>query len=445
MTTGRRFLVPAFWAALAESGVVYLLLKLLLEQATQARGGILYWFPSFVVLFVAGAVASTWFRESPSMTTIAAAAGIALGLIQGTLWGVGAAGEIGTAVAGSLLVTLRVATLGLRDWRNPIHASFGWGAGILLAEVVLGGTIGTTWRGVLAFVVGMFFAGSLASRAASVRVTGPPEARTDELAEGDPERVARRLSTAGIVALAIPVLLIAFLTAGGGLRLLGEAVYPVLVFVVSVLAFLMSQVARPILWLFDLIHVDLSAIQRFLARLNTGDSRVLPKQPTAASGGVAQRIIGLLFLAAVLGLLVWLLRRRRAEDDWGADAPDHEPLFARSLEPRVKLRTRLARHRELPEDTVRRWYAEALLLLERKGLERPPGATPGEFLRPVGAAFPECRHGFHELTRAYEAVRYGGERFSGEDLRRLEPRKDFVMEMLRRAHNLEPAEEEAKA
>jgi hypothetical protein len=110
----------------------------------------------------------------------------------------------------------------------------------------------------------------------------------------------------------------------------------------------------------------------------------------------------------------------------------------------VKTRRGRGRRRELPAETVRRWYAEALLVLERKGLPRPAGVTPDEYLRMVGAAFPECRHGFHALTRAYERVRYGSRPLSPEDLGELEPRRGHVMEVLQRARPLEPAEQEAE-
>jgi hypothetical protein len=66
------------------------------------------------------------------------------------------------------------------------------------------------------------------------------------------------------------------------------------------------------------------------------------------------------------------------------------------------------RRRDLPRDTVRRWYAETLLLLESRGVVRPPGATPREYAGIVGGAIPECRPGFEALTGAYEEVRYAG-------------------------------------
>src|SRR5207247_6124087 len=72
-------------------------------------------------------------------------------------------------------------------------------------------------------------------------------------------------------------------------------------------------------------------------------------------------------------------------------------------------RTRLHRpraKRELPADLVRRWYAEALLLLERRGLAKPAAVTPSEYLGDVARAFPATRAQFESLTRAYEDVRY---------------------------------------
>ena len=79
------------------------------------------------------------------------------------------------------------------------------------------------------------------------------------------------------------------------------------------------------------------------------------------------------------------------------------------------------------------------MLLEAKGLPRPPDSTPDEFLQRVSEAFPECRHGFHELTRGYERVRYGNITFGREELKALESRRAHVMEMLQRAKRLEDA------
>lgn len=436
---GRSAVRPAFWAAVAECGVVYLLVKLLLEQATQADEGILLWFPSFAVLFIVGTGLATTFRESRTTPTVAAVAGVAFGLLQGLLWGVRGPGEVGTAVAASSLVALRVVTLGLRDWRNPINASFGWGAGILLVEVVLGGSIGSTWRTILPLVVGLFFVGSLASRAESVRLSAPPEARlTDaEPPEDQGRAVGDRLSRLAVAALAGTVALMAILTVGGGLELLGRLIYPVLVFLVSAVAFLMGQIARPLLWLIERLPVDLGGLVEFLQNLRSGDANPLPRTPPNTGGGLVPRLLGFLLLVVVVGGVVWIIRRRTAEDDWGATDEPKEAPRATPLQPRSRFRPSRGLRRELPADTIRRWYAEALLLLEAKGLPRPPEATPDEFLEQVSTAFPECRHGFHELTRGYERVRYGNVTFGREELQALEPRRAHVMETLQRARRLE--------
>lgn len=319
-----------------------------------------------------------------------------------------------------------------------MHGSFGWGAGILLVEVVLGGSIGTTWRAHLPVIVVMFFAGSLASRATSIRLTGVPVVPED----GGSAAPGRRLPLVVLALLGAPILLMAMLVGAGGLELLGRVVQPLLVFLVSAVAFVVSQIARPIIWLADLVELDLSAIQEFLGRIRTGDDGVLPEEPVAGGSPVVLRLLGLLVVVAILAVLVRFIRslRRESEGWWGESeeppAPRPEPVG-----PRVKIPRRRSIRRELPEESVRRWYAEALLVLERKGLPRPAGVTPDEYLRVVGEAFPECRHGFHALTRAYERVRYGSRQLSREDLDTLEPRRGHVMEVLQRAKPLEPAEE----
>ncbi|MFN2590255.1 MAG: DUF4129 domain-containing protein, partial [Actinomycetota bacterium] len=432
----RRAVRPAAWAALGEAGVIYLPVKLLLEQATLARDGILVWFPAFVLLYVAGTAMATRYRQLPITPTVGAVGGILVGLLQGLLWGVRGPAEVGTAVAVSSVVAFRLVSLGLRVWRNPIHASFGWGAGILLAEVVLGGSIGTTWRGILPVIVPLFFVASLASRAASVRLTAPPEAilaGAEGEATGAGRTVGDRLSTLAIGGLAVAVALIAILTAGGGLELLGNLIYPVLVFLVSAAAFVMGQVARPLLWILERLRFDVGGLAEFLRRLRTGEANPLPPEAGSNGGGLVPRLLGLLVLAALVGALVVVTRRRRAVDDWGSAEEDPNAPPARPVRPPARRLRPTARRRELPAATIRRWYAEALVLLERKGVRRPPNSTPEEFLHVVSAAFPSCRHAFHELTRGYERVRYGNLELSREEVAALEPRWAHVMETLQRS------------
>ncbi len=101
------------------------------------------------------------------------------------------------------------------------------------------------------------------------------------------------------------------------------------------------------------------------------DARLFGFAPGAAGRPVALAAVG---LAAAAGLL-WALRRAR---------------------PR----------RDLPP-----YYAEALRLLARRGLERPPQATARAFAREVEASLPEApARAFGELTDAYLCERFGGRR-----------------------------------
>jgi hypothetical protein len=108
----------------------------------------------------------------------------------------------------------------------------------------------------------------------------------------------------------------------------------------------------------------------------------------------------------------------------------------------TRRRKRSRPRQELPADTVRRWYAEALLVLDGLGLAKGSSRTPGEYLRDVTGAFPECAAGFTALTRAYEDVRYGSMRFDRDRLERLEANRQLAMTALSRAHKLRAEEEE---
>ena len=145
-------------------------------------------------------------------------------------------------------------------------------------------------------------------------------------------------------------------------------------------------------------------------------------------------MIGLiLFVAVVLILVRAIPRRWRSKPDSDEREPEPEPEPARSpLARRRRIRVPRVR-RELPADTVRRWYAEALLVLERLGLPKPPSRTPGEYLRDVTSSFPECAPGFTALTRAYEDVRYGSMRLEARSLDRLGAERDTAMQALSRA------------
>ena len=64
-------------------------------------------------------------------------------------------------VALTLLVCLRALTLGIRDWRSPIQAEFGWGAAAIGLEAILSAGPQPNWKPALFLFVPMFFIGSL--------------------------------------------------------------------------------------------------------------------------------------------------------------------------------------------------------------------------------------------------------------------------------------------
>ncbi|HXJ62798.1 MAG TPA: DUF4129 domain-containing protein, partial [Actinomycetota bacterium] len=136
-----------------------------------------------------------------------------------------------------------------------------------------------------------------------------------------------------------------------------------------------------------------------------------------------------------------VVRRRRAaqamvdQSTVWEQAEEDEGLFARASEARKR---RKLRH-ELPEDTVRRLYAEALEELEERGRPRPVAQTPGEFLRTVRADLPEASAGFGVLTRAYEDVRYGRIELQPSTIESLEAEFQVLRRLIRAA----PLPEEA--
>ena len=88
--------------------------------------------------------------------------------------------------------------------------------------------------------------------------------------------------------------------------------------------------------------------------------------------------------------------------------------------------------RTLPADRVRRWYAEILLALERRGVEKEPAHTPGEFASAVTGIYPECGGSFLAITRAYEDVRYGAARLDRDALRDLDGHHRSVLAAIRK-------------
>jgi transglutaminase-like putative cysteine protease len=69
-----------------------------------------------------------------------------------------------------------------------------------------------------------------------------------------------------------------------------------------------------------------------------------------------------------------------------------------------------------PVFRVPRFYAQALLQLERSGLSLAPAETARQFCSRVGAAAPTCAGPFARITGAYERARFGAAELSEADL-----------------------------
>src|SRR5439155_396463 len=261
----------------------------------RASDGPLGSYAIFVPLYVLGVVA--WTAAAPVQRGVwlaAGAAGGAIGLAEALVWGDGNPSATAFLAVLGVLAILRMGTLASRDWKEPVKGALLWGSVAALVEIAVAGSAVPAWRTLLPVVVGQFFVGSLASRAAT--------------------------------------------TAAWAERLVGLAV-------IAVLTWALAKLGR---------HRLVRGARR----------RPLPEvfEPSTAEA-------------------------------------------SRLPEPQPRRRSRI--RRDLPGDLVRRWYAEALLLLERRGVIRPPALTPGEYSHAVAKAFPECRGQFEALTRAYEDVRYG--------------------------------------
>jgi hypothetical protein len=448
MNADRASVLPAALAAVAESAVLYLPVHdIAMNEGRVVTGPMMHHW-AFVAVFAAGVAVATGLRRSSLLPAGVGLTAGALGLAQGTWWGTGDVIAVGTSILLWLAVGVRIITLALRDWREPIGTSFGVGAVALLAEIFLMGGF-AEGSSVLPLAVPQFFLASMASRAASFRLSTEPASA----AEG--KRRGGAISRSGIVARVgmglIPIAVLGTLLAAaaglgghhGGLQLLGKGILAVVIPVVAyVLAPVLKVLVDAAAWLVGFLHIDLSGLRRAASNINR--FRLHPPEATSPSGGPVGRVLAFLFLLALGYLLIRTLRLRWR---WftprgGSAAQTSEAIPMSILSPTRRRKRKRTRPRlELPAETVRRWYAEALLALERLGLAKVPSRTPGEYLRDVTVAFPECAAGFTALTRAYEDVRYGSMRFDTERLGRLEANRQLAMTALSRAHRLRAEEE----
>ncbi len=427
-----RSVPAAVLAAMAESGPLFLPLRFLAEQSSlNARGGPLDSYPVFLAMFAAGVALATAGRRSRAFAPAVAGAAIAVGVVQARAFGSGHVGGVFIAVFMSLAVGVRVSTLAVRDWRDPVHVSFGVLTGVLLLEAVL--AEGAGWGALLAVVIPVFFLASLASRSASLRI-GDAEGLQAGGA-GAPRQWGRIVAVMALGGLALLGLAALLGDQAHALERLGRFIPLGLYGVIYGATVVASAVLRPIGWVLSKLGFHVGAIQQLLRHLPRFRHRAGRALTQHGPTGASLRMVGLLALAGIAALLVWVIaRQRRAwmlrdRADPEAPAEPSRPLAVASEPRRRKRRPR----GELPEDSVRRLYAETLLSLESWGAVRPRHRTPGEYLREVVRALPASAPGFTALTRAYEDVRYGSRAFDRQAVDVLEVHRDSVLDALRRA------------
>jgi hypothetical protein len=441
-----RIVLAAALGSLAEAALWYLPASQAAREVTGSGTGPLVWFWAFVPGFTAVVVALTVLRHSTRLPVVGAMLGVAIGAWAASIGQPDPVGRVIVAAIG-IAVALRTVTLATRDWRDPVAGSLAWGSVLILAEASIAHGLG--WDRPLSAIVPMFFLGALASRAVSASIGragagAHGEARTRRSLRWPAWMAAGLLVVAGGMAVAV-----AMGTPGGALQGLGRVAVPLAVLVAVFGAFAATEQrteGRPVprggRWMGVLPFVAIVALiliamrnratrQRFVTFFNPP-----PLHQHAYNYSATARIMGFLLFLAVALLLLRAFRARWAEPASGQRTAAPPPRVGAARRPPGASRLRRPRH-ELPADTVRRWYAETLVLLEAKNLPRPPARTPAEFVGDVGRDIPEVRDGMARLTRAYERVRYGSVTIDGGTLHSLDAER---RELTRTISQREPIE-----
>ena len=278
-------------AALAEAGVLVLPVWLVLTEARGLKIGVVALAVPFVAAYVVGALLACRFRASRNVAFGAAM----LAVLSGIWLGHGDLNRIVFSVLVCLLVSFRLVTLALRDWRVPIHAEVGWFALALGFEVLLAAGATDEWRGPLLLFVPLFFVAALASRASTVWTSGGA-GELDERVRAAWIRRALIATGALVGAMAAAVILS---VEGGVFDRIGVWLTPAANAVASFFAWVLSQAARPIFFLVDLLGIDPERVREFFDRLREGAAARTLNQRRAGPPEIWQRMLGFLVFAAI--------------------------------------------------------------------------------------------------------------------------------------------------
>ena len=385
----------------------------------------------FLAVFCAGTTLLYRFRDAAYAAVIAGTVcAVAAVLVGGTHLGIAFA-RLGAAA----LIAIGAIWLAFRDWRYPVYGEIGWGALAIGMEVVIGSAAGLKgWQVPLGLLIPTFFAAAFASR--TVTVWHEPEA--------DPAEARTWIERIPVAFVAYVVAVTAIAAAalrGGIVQWLGSIVLPVASVVLTVVLLILEAILSPIVWLISHFHVDAEAWEQRLRSVGGGGDTTTRFQPHGAVAGTISRVVGFVLISIVVWAVFRTLRRIRPPEVPPPSRP--APVRVMSAALPAEAPATPGRRRTLPEDQVRRWYAEALLALERRHLHKDPSLTPAEFAREVGATRPDLRDDLDPLTRAYEDVRYGSLALGGVTLRELRAHHRALIATLKRSPEQDQGEPEA--
>ncbi len=383
--------------------------------------------PVFLMVYATAVALMSRHRDAPLTGVLIA--GIAIGagaLLEGNGLRID-----GFSVVTLLLLGMRAMSLAYRDWSEPIGTAFLVGGLAMGAEAMIGSSPSWTWGPPLVALVPIFFMASLGSRAVTVWTTG-------DAGETPTEERTASLRGALVATGWIPVAMVAAVGLGvrdGALDLVGSLLAPIGNALASALVFAFSHLARPVFWLVDQLGIDPEGVRRLFARLQTGANRAGEEaQQRIGQPSLLGRLIGLALFVTIVWAAIRVMRglrsRSTASPALGQARSTAEVASAPLVEPAAPPTRRSSR--EPPADRVRRWYAETLGALERRGLPKEPSLTPAEFVPEVISAYPDSATSFRALTRAYEDVRYGRLNLDRSALRRLDGDHRSLMSAIRR-------------
>lgn len=426
-SSSRTDVVAAVLAGVGEGAVLCLPVHTAFTGGGGHAAPFLVFVPVFLIAYATAVALICRHRDAP--LTGVAVVGIAIG--AGALLGRHGLRPDAFSVVILLLLGLRVMSLAYHDWNEPIGTSFLVGSVALGAEVVIGSSPSWTWGPPLVALVPIFFVASLGSRAVSVWMTGDAgEIAIEERAHS----LRRALVDTWWIVVAM-VTAVGLGVKGGVLDRVGSFLAPIGNALASALVFVFTQLARPMFWLVDRLGIDPEGVRRLFARIQSNaDSARDEAARRVGQPSILGRLIGLALFVAIVWGAIRVMRSLRSRPTTPVALREGGSTVEVMSSPLVDPPAPQGRwpRSEPPADRVRRWYADTLTALERRGLAIEPAQTPAEFAPAVSIAYPECAEPFRALTRAYEDVRYGALRIDRAALRQLDTHRRAVLNAVRR-------------